>query len=111
LMLLLGIVDVSTRSAPGRELIGKDDACGVVSIGVATKLGDPPEAPAEGPWLRFAVIRARSEVDEASAGSLFVLAERERPPGLRLVGGGVPSAPGGAPPAGSSVWMKQQRLP
>ena len=53
-------------------------------------------------------MRARSEL-ETSFGSLFVLDERARPSGF--AGGGAPSAPGGPPEAGSSVWMKQHLLP
>jgi len=100
--LLAPTVVVSTRSAPGRELIEKEPPCGVEpSMGVADWLGEPPAA--DGPWFRFAVMRARREVEDASVGSELVLAERERLLGLRFVGGGVPSAPGGAPEAGSSV--------
>ena len=59
-------------------------------------------------WLRFAARRAKSEL-ETSLGSLFVLAERARPSGFD--GGGAPSAPGGPPEAGSSVWIKQHLFP
>jgi hypothetical protein len=91
-------------------LIGNEPPWGVaLSIGVADWLGEPPAA--DGPWFRLAVMRAKRDVEDASVGSELVLAERERVFGLRFVGGGVPSAPGGAPEAGSSVWMKQQRLP
>lgn len=53
-------------------------------------------------------MRARSEL-ETSFGSLFVLDERARP--SVFTGGGAPSAPGGPPEAGSSVWMKQHLFP
>lgn len=89
-------VDVSTLNAPGRAPIEKEFAGGITSTGVGAALGLPGE-----PWLRLAEIRASREV-EPSLGSLFVLDERARP-WPRLVGGGVPSAPGGAPLAGSSV--------
>lgn len=58
--------------------------------------------------FRFAEMRARSDTD-CSLGSLLVLKERARVSGIW--GGGAPSAPGGAPDAGSSVWMKQHLLP
>ncbi len=84
--------------------------------------GRPPTNPADGgvvltlpgpeliafSCVRFAEMRARSEL-ETSFGSLFVLEERARPSGFG--GGGAPSAPGGPPEAGSSVWMKQHLFP
>lgn len=96
LVLAVSITEVSTLKAPG--LPEK-----VAEGGVVLTLPVP-----EFSWLRFAEMRARREV-ETSLGSLLVLAERALPSGL--AGGGAPSAPGGAPDAGSSVWMKQQRLP
>jgi hypothetical protein len=63
----------------------------------------------EASWFRFADIRARRELPEVSLGSLFVLEERSRP--TVCEGGGVPSEPGAPPLEGSSVCMKQQRLP
>ena len=59
-------------------------------------------------WLRLAEMRARRELPEVSLGSLLVLDDRSRPAGW--VGGGVPSDPG-PPPLGTSVWIKQHRLP
>ena len=63
--------------------------------------------------LLLAEMRARRERD-ASFGSLLVLIERARPSGRCCNGAfsapGVPAV-GGAPELGSSVWIKQQRLP
>ena len=52
-------------------------------------------------------------METGSAGSLLVLIERARPSG-RAEGGafsGVPPGTGAPPEVGSSVWMKQHRLP
>ena len=92
---------VFTRSDSGRPLIWKPAEGGVV-------LALPADEPSALSCVRFAEMRARSEL-ETSFGSLFVLDERARPSGF--VGGGAPSAPGGPPEAGSSVWMKQHLLP
>lgn len=64
-------------------------------------------AEASRPRLR----RANIEVEPPSVGSLLVLSDRGRPSRPEIFGGGAPSAPGATPEAGSSVWMKQQRLP
>lgn len=97
--------EVSTRRAPvgGREPdwypLG-DESFEWVLVGVAFA------AALVLSWLRLAEMRARSE----TGGSLESLSERLRVASVTF-GGGAPSAPGGAPEAGSSVWMKQQRLP
>jgi hypothetical protein len=94
--------EVSTRSDPvgGRVLVNAVDG------GVEPVLPVPLE---DASWFLLAEIRARSELPEVSLGSLFVLDERSRP--TDCTGGGVLSEPGTPPAEGSSVWMKQQRLP
>lgn len=91
LVLAVSITEVSTLKAPGRPEK-------VAEGGVVLTLPEPELRVLS--WVRFAEIRARRDV-ETSLGSLFVLADRARPSGF--VGGGAPSAPGGAPDAGSSV--------
>ena len=91
---------VLTRSCPGRAVLDT-----VADGGVVLTLPGPEFIAS---CVRFAEMRARSELD-TSFGSLFVLDERARPSGL--AGGGAPSAPGGPPEAGSSVWMKQHLFP
>lgn len=94
--------EVSTLSEPvgGRPPVNWKPL-GFISIGV------------DAVGLLLAEIRARRERD-ASFGSLLVLIERERPSGRCCIGAlsapGVPAV-GGAPELGSSVWIKQQRLP
>jgi len=64
-------------------------------------------------WFRFAEMRARSET-EVSLGSLLVLIERERPSVFdwEVALSEALLFPGfGFPATGTSVWMKQQRLP
>jgi len=64
-------------------------------------------------WFRFAEIRARSET-EVSLGSLLVLIERERPSVFDwevALSEALLFPVFGFPATGTSVWMKQQRLP
>lgn len=100
---------VSTRSEPVAGLCPNwkvPPSIALVAVGVVI--------PAFCSSFRFAAMRARSD-DCASFGSLFVLMERARPSGAGgvalLVSVFAPGAPGGVPDCGSSVWMKQQRLP
>jgi len=84
--------DVSTRRDPvgGRPLKNPPPG-GETSTGVASF---------------FLCIRCNNEIED-SLGSLF---DRSRL-GVFVDGGGAPSAPGATPETGSSVCMKQHRLP
>ena len=103
----LGIVAASVTFVLTRRCSGRPLTWNPADGGVVLKLPEPEFIAFS--CVRFAVIRASSELEDTSLGSLFVLDDRARPSGL--LGGGVPSAPGAAPLAGSSVWMKQHRFP
>lgn len=101
---------VSTRRAPGRVILPSPADGGVVVVGVPPLAGVAVAGVLPPSWFRCAEMRWRSDTGGCS-GSLFVLVDRVWVSGFLIWGGGVPSAPGGCPDDGSSVWMKQQRFP